>query len=129
MITILTIFTSIGVIIYIVKYLFLNKKEETIIIENELNTSNLDILSSTVINNSFLVLSLINEKTIIKPLQITSDILTGYCYKKNIERAFIITEIKEIEVKENAYSIEYSYYEDGIEKIKEVLKVVEGTPF
>ncbi len=110
-----------GVIIYTLKYLLFNKKVGTTIIKSELITSNLDILSSSVINKSFLVISYINETTIIMPLQITSDTLIAYCYIKNMERVFKIIEIKDIVVKETAYSIEYSYYDDGIENIKEVL--------
>lgn len=116
-----TIFASVCVIIYTLNYLLLIKKARSKKIGSGLNRSNLDLISSSVINKSFLVLSYLNEKTIIKPLQITNDSLIAYCYLKNIEREFKIIEVKDIVIKETAFSIEYSYYDDGIENIKEVL--------
>lgn len=116
-----TIFAGVCVIIYTLNYLLLIKKARSKKIGSGLNRSNLDLISSSVINKSFLVLSYLNEKTIIKPLQITNDSLIAYCYLKNIEREFKIIEVKDIVIKETAFSIEYSYYDDGIENIKEVL--------
>lgn len=121
MMTKFTIFAGVCVIIYTLKYLLLIKKARSKKIGSGLNRSNLDLISSSVINKSFLVLSYLNEKTIIKPLQITNDSLIAYCYLKNIEREFKIIEVKDIVIKETAFSIEYSYYDDGIEDIKEVL--------
>lgn len=121
MMTKFTIFAGVCVIIYTLNYLLLIKKARSKKIGSGLNRSNLDLISSSVINKSFLVLSYLNEKTIIKPLQITNDSLIAYCYLKNIEREFKIIEVKDIVIKETAFSIEYSYYDDGIENIKEVL--------
>jgi hypothetical protein len=115
------IFASSFIIIFAVFYFLLKRKHN---IKQQLvseDYSNLDLIATTIKDDKFLVFLYLNEKTLIKPIEIIKDKILGYCFIKNINKEFEISELKNIVIKDSAYSIEYSFYDDGLGNIKKIL--------
>ncbi len=116
----LIIIASVGFVAFALKFLLLNKKGN-LKFEKNIELSEINLIAFSIKNEKFLFFSYLNETFMVKPIEIVNDTLKAYCYIKNIEREFKIIEIYDIEIKENAYSFEYSYYDNGIFNIKDIL--------
>ena len=109
------------IILFAIFYFLLKRKHN---IKKQLvgeDYSNLDLLSTAIKDDKFLVFLYLNEKTLIKPIEIIKDKILGYCFIKNINKEFEISELKNIVIKDSAYSIECSFYDDGLGNIKKIL--------
>ena len=117
----LYISTILIILLFSIFYLFINKQYRSRRTKELFDSTSISVINSSIIDERFLVFSYLNEKTIVKPIEIVNNILKAYCYIKNCENLYEIVKIKDIEIKNKAYSIEYSYYDSGIEIIKDLL--------
>lgn len=84
-------------------------------------SSKLDSINNAIISNQFLTFIYQGSPTIIKPIKATETQLTGYCFVKNLERIFIISDISKLLIKSNYYTLRIAGPSIGLDKISSVV--------
>jgi hypothetical protein len=77
----------------------------------------LDKIYSAINSNKYLSCKIGNEKTIIKPLRVSENELTAFCYVKNRERTFSIYELNNLEIKDSYYTLRVAGPTIGLDQI------------
>lgn len=90
-------------------------------VPHEMKVDNCVKLYTAIFSNKYLLLTINNEKTIVKPINTTEREIIVFCYIKNQERTFSISEIENIEIKDNYYTIRVAGPTIGIDQISNIV--------
>lgn len=87
--------------------------------ENKVKTTNtlIEKIYSAINSNKFISFSSNNIKTVVKPIKILESELTAFCYVKNRELVFHVSEIKDLQLKDKYFTLRVAGPTVGIDQI------------
>lgn len=102
---------------------------EEIVVDDEIETTNVtsEKLSSfhkifmAACTGKFVSFLIKNKKVVFKPINVNDSQVTGYCYIKNEVKTYLISEIENIEIKNNYYTIRVAGPTIGLDKISNIV--------
>ncbi len=83
-----------------------------------------NIINSAIKNNKYLSFYYHGSKTIVKPLKIADLELLAFCYIKNAELKFSISDLTNIIEKDNYYTHKFISPNLGVQKVEEIMNIV-----
>lgn len=88
------------------------------------NPSNFNIINEAIHMNKYIAFIYKDNRTITKPIKYIEPILTAFCYVKNRELSFYITEIRDIHLKNNYYTQRFISPNLGFKKVADIMNII-----
>lgn len=90
-------------------------------ISKELALNPFHKISKAIAFNKYVSFSINNKKTILKPTVINESELSGFCYVQNKINIYPVGNIKNIEIKDNYYTVRVAGPQIGIDKVSNIV--------
>lgn len=90
-------------------------------ISKELALNPFHKISKAITLNKYVSFSINNKKTILKPTVINESELSGFCYVQNKVNIYPLGNIKNIEIKDNYYTVRVAGPQIGIDKVSNIV--------
>ncbi|MEZ0181912.1 hypothetical protein AB9T89_06675 [Flavobacterium oncorhynchi] len=99
------------------------------VVDDEIETTNVTSENLSSFHKIFMAAStgkfvsflIKNKKVVFKPINVNDSQVTGYCYIKNEVKTYLISEIENIEIKNNYYTIRVAGPTIGLDKISNIV--------
>jgi hypothetical protein len=94
-----------------------------IVLKEETANSILEQIKKSIVSNLYLSFVYQGNPTITKPVKITKTQLTAFCYVKNLERTFILSEISNLYLKTDYNTLRIAGPTIGLDKISNAVNI------
>ena len=94
-----------------------------IVSEGKLVNSKIDFIKKLILSNQYLSFIYQGKSTITKPVKVTELQLTAFCYVKNIEMTFLLSEILNLLSKSNYNTLKIDGPTIGLDRISNVINI------